>query len=488
MDRSEAAAIGAQSSGQLTADIPVAGQSALLGRWLVNTAALALGDGIALAIALLLSGGLRTLFAGSPMLPRWSWLLPLVWWCAALAIRLLPGWGLGAVEELRRTVLLLIAVFAATTTALFLFHSADEMSRFTVSVAFLCCLPLLPYTRVRLKALLVKRHLWGMPCVVYGDAASIKDVLAVLRQEPGLGYVPVAIQPVGDDAEDADIDGMPIAPAGSTTRMGAMAAIVALQHPSRDQVLALVEGPLARFRRVIVVPDFIDAHAFWAQPRDLGGVLGLEISRNLEDRWARAAKRMFDLALLVLLSPLWLAATLVIAVLIAVLDRQNPCFIHRRVGMGGHEFPMWKFRTMRPGAEETLQKQLGENEELRRQWETNFKIPDDPRVTPLGRFLRRTSLDELPQFLNVVRGEMSIVGPRPLPVYHAREIPERLRAWRETIRPGMTGLWQVSGRSAAGTAGIIKSDSYYLRHWSIWLDVVILVRTVRATWQRTGAY
>lgn len=83
---------------------------------------------------------------------------------------------------------------------------------------------------------------------------------------------------------------------------------------------------------------------------------------------------------------------------------------------------------------------------------------------------------------------MSVVGPRPLPAYHARDIPERLRAWRETVRPGMTGMWQVSGRSDAGTAGIIRSDTYYLRHWSIWLDIVILVRTIRATLKRTGAY
>ncbi len=486
MDGSDATAIGAQSRAQPTDTVLVIGEASLLGRWLVNTTMLALGDGVALTIALLLSGGLRTLLYGAPMFPQWSWLLPPVWCSAALAIRLLPGWGLGAVEELRRTVLLLVAVFAATTTALFLLNPSQSISRLTVFGAFLCCLPLLPYTRIRLKGLLVNRQLWGMPCLVYGDAASIKSVLAALRQEPGLGYVPVAVHTV--DESDADFDGIPIASAAAMSGMGAIAAILALDHRSPQRLLELMEGPLAAFRRVIVVPDFVDRPVLWGQPKDLGGVLGIEVSRHLQDWWGRAAKRTFDLALLVLLAPLWLAATLVIAILIAALDRQNPLFIHRRLGMGGREFPMWKFRTMRRDAEENLRKQLGESEELRRQWEANFKIPDDPRVTPLGRFLRRTSLDELPQFVNVLRGEMSIVGPRPLPAYHAHQIPERLRAWRETVRPGMTGLWQVSGRSDAGTAGIIKSDSYYLRHWSIWLDAVILVRTVRATWQRTGAY
>jgi len=486
VEGSEAAAIDPQSPLH-TGAISVPGAASVLRRWLVNTGVLALGDGVALAIALVAAGGVRTLIYGAPMLPSWSWLLPPVWWAAALAIRLLPGWGLGAVEELRRTVLLLVALFAAATTVLFLLHPPQQISRFTMSIAFFCGLPLLPYTRIRLKAWLVKRQLWGMPCLVYGDAASVRSVLAGLRHEPGLGYVPVAVHSV-DDATEADFDGLPVAPAAAMGGMRGLAVILALQHRSPARVLELADGPLAAFRRVIVVPDFVDRPVLWGHPKDLGGVLGVEVSRALQDGWERAAKRAFDLALLVLLSPVWLAATLGIAVLIAVRDRHNPFFIHPRVGMGGCEFPMWKFRTMHADAEERLQEQLGENDAMRRQWEANFKLPDDPRVTPLGRVLRQTSLDELPQVLNVLRGDMSLVGPRPLPAYHAREIPERLRAWRETVRPGMTGLWQVSGRSDIGTAGIIASDAYYLRHWSIWLDVVILVRTVRATWQRTGAY
>lgn len=488
MDGSDAAAIRPRSNAPLTAEVPVTGEAALLGRWLVNCAILALGDGVVLAMALLIAGAARTVLLGSPVFPPWAWLLPPVWWCGALAVRLIPGWGLGVVEELRRTVLLLATVFAATTTILFLLQRSEQISRLTVSVAFLLCLPLLPYTRARLKAFLVRQKLWGMPCVVCGDAPSIEMVLAALRQEPGLGYVPVAIHPVDDEPRDAAVDGVPTMSETALEGMGAMAAILALRDPSPKRLADLLEGPLVGFRRVIVVPDFVDAPALWGQPRDIGGVLGLEISRNLQDAWARTAKRAFDLALVLLLAPLWFPAVLVIAGLIAILDRQNPIFIHRRVGVGGHEFPMWKFRTMRGGAEETLRKQLRENDELKRQWEANFKLPEDPRVTPLGRFLRKTSLDELPQFLHVLRGEMSAVGPRPLPAYHACEIPERLRVWRATVRPGMTGLWQVSGRSDAGTDGIIKSDSYYLRHWSIWLDIVILARTLRVIWRRTGAY
>ncbi len=109
-------------------------------------------------------------------------------------------------------------------------------------------------------------------------------------------------------------------------------------------------------------------------------------------------------------------------------------------------------------------------------------------MTRVGRFLRKTSLDELPQLVNVLRGEMSLVGPRPLPDYHYRQLRPQIRTLRDRVRPGLTGLWQVSGRSEAGTSGMERWDAYYVRNWSVWLDIVILVRTVRVVIQAKGAY
>jgi lipopolysaccharide/colanic/teichoic acid biosynthesis glycosyltransferase len=125
---------------------------------------------------------------------------------------------------------------------------------------------------------------------------------------------------------------------------------------------------------------------------------------------------------------------------------------------------------------------------LRKEWETQFKLRHDPRITSIGNFLRRTSMDELPQLVNVLRGEMSLVGPRPLPEYHHQELPERVKKLRDRVRPGMTGLWQVSGRSEAGTQGMARWDTYYVRNWSLWLDIVILVRTIRTVISRHGAF
>ena len=129
-----------------------------------------------------------------------------------------------------------------------------------------------------------------------------------------------------------------------------------------------------------------------------------------------------------------------------------------------------------------------DNPELAEEWNRNFKLKKDPRVTRMGGFLRKTSLDELPQLFNVLKGEMSLVGPRPLPRYHQDKMPENIRALRERVRPGITGLWQVSGRSDAGPAGMERWDTYYVRNWSLWLDIVILVRTVRVVIGGHGAY
>lgn len=358
----------------------------------------------------------------------------------------------------------------------------------TLSLALLGSLPLLPYARIKAKTLLINLGLWGMRCVVFGDESSARSILEALRGEPGLGYVPVAIHDPSGRTTGAAIDGVPLVADPDPTIWHCDAAILMLRQPMPQPLGELLEGPLAAFRHVVVIPDLADAPSLWVTPRSLGGILGLEISQNLNDVWARLLKRGSDLVIVLVGAPLWIPVVIAISLLILALERETPFFVHRRIGLRGREFPMWKFRTMLSKGEQVLGERLGADEPARLQWDANFKIADDPRVTPLGRFLRRTSLDELPQLLNVLRGDMSIVGPRPLPAYHAGLLPARVRTLRESVRPGMTGLWQVSGRSDAGTAGIILSDSYYVRNWSFWLDVVILVRTLRAIVSRKGAY
>ena len=196
-----------------------------------------------------------------------------------------------------------------------------------------------------------------------------------------------------------------------------------------------------------------------------------------------ALKRAFDLvvasAVVVIGFPLWV----VIAVAIKLDSRGPILYRDQRVGLVEREFGMIKFRTMLHGAEH-LQDRLEQQNEASG---ALFKIRDDPRVTRVGAALRRFSIDEMPQVLNVLRGEMSLVGPRPLPL---RDF-EKLEAWhrkRYLVLPGMTGLWQISGRSELDFDDLVRLDFYYLEHWSIWLDVTILLKTVPAVIAQRGAY
>jgi exopolysaccharide production protein ExoY len=217
----------------------------------------------------------------------------------------------------------------------------------------------------------------------------------------------------------------------------------------------------------------------------------LEQFKTLERRAVRAGfggrlKRAEDVSVAVLVLLLMAPLMLVIAVAVRLQDGGPALFLQMRVGRQGAPFRMLKFRTMTPGAEGQLQRLLGEDPDAAREWGEKQKLTHDPRVTPLGRILRSTSLDELPQFLNVLVGEMSVVGPRPI-------LPEQISAYGggfETYcsaRPGITGLWQVEGRNHTTFARRAEIDQAYLGSWSLVTDVILIVRTLGVVLDRRGA-
>lgn len=193
-------------------------------------------------------------------------------------------------------------------------------------------------------------------------------------------------------------------------------------------------------------------------------------------------KRIMDIALVSISIPLWLPALVIIALVIRVTSPgERVIFRQLRTGQGGRRFDMYKFRTMVPNAEELKSKYAHLNE---LQW-PDFKITNDPRITPVGKFLRKTSLDELPQVLNVLKGDMSLVGPRPTSFG-----PETYKLWhtsRLDVKPGITGLWQVFGRARLEFDDRLRLDIAYIERASLWLDIQILVLTVLAVFQQRGA-
>lgn len=215
----------------------------------------------------------------------------------------------------------------------------------------------------------------------------------------------------------------------------------------------------------------------------VGGIPLMSVQRTPLEGWGRIAKRSADLAGSLLALPFLILVSLPIALLIKLDSRGPVIFRQTRVGKHGREFTSYKFRTMVADAETRLAGLKSRNEASG----PVFKIKDDPRVTRIGRFLRRTSLDELPQFLNVLRGEMSLVGPRPpLPGEVAQY--DRLQRRRLTIKPGITGPWQVSGRSDVSFEEWVRLDLYYIQNWSLLLDLTILLKTIVVVLTRRGAY
>jgi len=287
---------------------------------------------------------------------------------------------------------------------------------------------------------------------------------------------------------DGMFEGVPLLGGIEDRTSSAPVAVLAMSDLSRHRVLELLEGPLSTYRHVVIIPDLEEAPSLWVTTRDLGGILGLEVTHNLLNPLARLIKRAFDMSTTLVTSPVWVPLCGLIALLIWIEDQSNPLFLQKRLGKHRKPFNAYKFRTMLPDAEKLLYERLENDTALKAEWEQNFKLLKDPRITRVGAFLRKSSLDELPQLFNVVRGHMSLVGPRPLPPYHAEQLPERIQATRGRVSPGITGLWQVSGRSECGTEGMILYDPYYVRNWSLWLDIVILFRTLRAVFHRHGAY
>lgn len=197
-------------------------------------------------------------------------------------------------------------------------------------------------------------------------------------------------------------------------------------------------------------------------------------------------KRIFDFTFAILMIVLLLPLLVLIGVLIWCGSEGPILFRQQRIGLAGRPFECWKFRTMAPDAERLLRELLERSPEARSEWEQSFKLKNDPRITPLGRFLRKTSLDELPQLFNAVSGEMSLVGPRPIVAAELSRYGEALPLYL-SVRPGLTGLWQTSGRSNCSYPERVAFDEEYVRTWSLWNDIAIIFRTVEAVLSGKGS-
>jgi Undecaprenyl-phosphate galactose phosphotransferase WbaP len=400
-----------------------------------------------------------------------------------------PGYLLGPVERLRRRTLATLAVFGGLV-AWDNIVARGVLSRGVLLATFVFALVLPPLAESLARKVLVARKRWGIPVVMIGAGTTGRLIVRTLLSEPQLGLVPIAFLDNRPDSWNQALENVPVAgPLGLAQDFEhrAEAAIVAMADLEKDDVATLLQE--LNFPRVIVIPQFTSVASLWVTARDLGGCLGLEIKKNLLMPRNLALKRMMDrliaLPLFLMSIPVMAAAALWIK-----LTSRGPAFhCQMREGIDGHRIAVWKLRTMHADGERLLEPWFAAHPEDRLEWSRYFKLRHDPRVLPwIGKFLRRTSLDELPQLWSVLKGEMSLVGPRPFPDYHLEQFPTEFRALRTRVLPGLTGMWQVSARSEGDVQVQEALDTYYIRNWSPWLDLHILARTVSAVVMARGAY
>jgi Undecaprenyl-phosphate galactose phosphotransferase WbaP len=412
---------------------------------------------------------------------------------------LYSGVALSPPEELQRATLSSALMFVALAAATVSLRDATRYLTWTTLLAACFSIVLIPLHRAITRRLFSGEPWWGIPAVILGSGPIGQRVVKTMLEEPGLGLKPVAVvddatDAAGDDMFDAprSIYGVPV----MTGRELALAvpegfqfsyAVVAMPGGPSSPFLAMLEGYGLRFSRMLMIPDLSNFCSMWVSPKSVGGMLGLEVCQQAFVPGRQWPKRVLDLCLTVIGGALLLPLIALIAVWVKLNSRGPAFYSQARIGRDGKTFRAWKFRSMVSNADQVLERCLDRNPNLREEWERDHKLKDDPRITIAGRFLRRTSLDELPQLWNVAKGEMSLVGPRPIVTAEIPKYGNKFDLYTK-VTGGITGLWQISGRNDTSYDERVALDTFYVRNWSVWLDFYILFRTIDAVMFRKGAY
>ena len=452
---------------------------------------LALADVAAAAVALALALAWSTQGDATALSRAWSLTLTyalLVWPLLASLAGLYPGYGLPRAEELARVVRASAAAGGAFAFVTLVFSDAFALAPATALLMIPLAVLLAPVTRWAAKWLLRRALVWGRPVVVIGSDALGLQVADYLTRNPGIGLRPVALfgaaSEASKEATPPHLGGLD--EAWDYLNTAAVRHVIvspgAAADLGYDQVLRRADKHV---RYVQFLPDLHGLPASSVVAAPVGITLGLEVRNQLASGTNRAVKRVLDLlgsvTLLTVLAPLLLA----IAAWIRLDSRGPALYLSPRIGRYGRHFRCVKFRTMHVDADARLQQLMRDDSAVRSEYERYHKLVSDPRVTRAGAFLRKLSLDEFPQLLNVLAGHMSLVGPRP---YMVRELAE-LGPDRDLIflaRPGMTGYWQVDGRNDVSFAERQAMEADYVRNWSVWWDIELLLRTPAVVLNRTG--
>jgi Undecaprenyl-phosphate galactose phosphotransferase WbaP len=406
-------------------------------------------------------------------------------------MRLYPGVSLAPAEELKGVT---IGSFMAHGSIVISLYISDEVvSSITVSFCFSFFISIIVIMIIRdfMNFLLYKIHLGHIPAVIYGANKMGQRVADHLLGSTRAGYYPVLI--LDDDAATGEeYRGIPII---HDTMIGPdlvktyniKMAIVAMPNLEQSKMTRMMNFSVSAFRYTVLIPAFFNISNIWMSVRDFDGILGFATSNKLTRKWNLVIKRLIDVSIVSIGGLLLLPFLLIIALLVKLGSSGPVLYCHERLGVNGKVFKAYKFRSMVVDADKQLNDILDKDPHLRREWENGQKLKNDPRVTKIGKFLRRTSFDEFPQLINILKGEMGLVGPRPVVEAEVEKYGENFKRIF-SVKPGLTGLWQISGRSDTDYLERISYDTYYIQSWSVWLDLWIIYRTPMAIIRGRGAY
>lgn len=391
-------------------------------------------------------------------------------------------------KEILRTVI----IFAIIDLAIVAF-SKWQLSRYIWVFTWSSIFVLLPLCRFITKRILKQLNLWKKQCIIIGTGSNAADAFKALQSETYLGFDIQYFFSCEPTSPRSRLHGLPVVNNErllwrTTDRRNTQYIIALDDGQEKQREYWIKQLAMHRCRAVSVVPttrglplnstdmSFIFRHE----------VLILRINNNLTKKSARFLKRSFDLigalVIALLLSPILLTLAWLV-----MRDGGAPIYGHTRIGRDGKPFKCLKFRSMVLNSQEVLAQLLANDPAARSEWNKDFKLKHDPRITRVGHFLRKSSLDELPQLLNVLKGNMSLVGPRPVVAEELERYGDN-KEYYLMAKPGMTGLWQVSGRNDVDYDTRVYFDAWYVKNWSLWNDIAILFKTVNVVLKRDGAY
>lgn len=381
----------------------------------------------------------------------------------------------------------------AIVIVLYIGQIAASTSRMFIFLLWLFSFIYLTVFRYLTKKFLEKVQLLQIPVLIIGAGKTAELLVKGIINDAGMGYKIIGL--LEDNCvRNGILKRFPVL--GKFSDVEAVILKTGVQHVfiaapgfEQEKLTRLIYKVQPLVKNMGIIPNLvgipmggIEVESFFYEKLML-----LRLKNNLARSWNRYLKTIFDFAL-TLVGTVAISPILIFIAIWIYKDSPGPViFKHTRIGKNGKKFPCYKFRSMCIDAKEKLAELLENDPVSKAEWERDFKLKNDPRITKSGAFLRKTSLDELPQIFNVLKGEMSLVGPRPV-------IKEELERYGEyvddylMVKPGITGMWQVSGRSDIDYTERVLLDSWYVRNWSVWIDIVMLVKTFKVVLLRKGAY